>query len=280
MVPETSASRRQQARHRRRGADLADAGLPRAAAVRGPPAGLARLDVRHAGRRACACRVPSCGSSDRLSRARRHSVARPGLLAIPSFRRGVLVGTLFFFTTAFYVLFAIYEQEGYGTDPLHTGLAILPYGIGLFVGPLGDRAARPVAPLAADHRHGNPGRWLRRRRRGDRDGPRRLAGRGRPCCSPALARASPTPGCSTPRSGDVAPHQAGVAAGVLTSALQIGAAISVAGIGSLFFAVLGHGDRAGRLCPRVRHRPGGDQYRAADRAAAVDPARAAHMTRV
>jgi hypothetical protein len=41
--------------------------------------------------------------------------------------------------------------------------------------------------------------------------------------------------------GDVAPHQAGVAAGVLTSSLQIGAAISVAGIGSLFFAVLGQG---------------------------------------
>jgi len=36
--------------------------------------------------------------------------------------------------------------------------------------------------------------------------------------------------------GDVAPHQAGVAVGVLTSALQIGAAI-----GSLFFGVLGHG---------------------------------------
>ena len=41
--------------------------------------------------------------------------------------------------------------------------------------------------------------------------------------------------------GDIAPHQAGVAAGVLTSALQIGAAVSVAGIGSLFFAVLGQG---------------------------------------
>jgi MFS family permease len=39
--------------------------------------------------------------------------------------------------------------------------------------------------------------------------------------------------------GDVAPHQAGVAAGVLSSALQIGAAISVAAVGSLFFAVLG-----------------------------------------
>ena len=64
------------------------------------------------------------------------------LLRIPSFRRGVVVGTLFFFTTSFYVLFAIYEQEGYGTDPLYTGLAILPYGVGLFVGPL------VTAPLA------------------------------------------------------------------------------------------------------------------------------------
>jgi MFS family permease len=33
------------------------------------------------------------------------------LLAIPSFRRGVLVGTLFFFTTSFYVLFSIYQQD-------------------------------------------------------------------------------------------------------------------------------------------------------------------------
>ena len=58
--------------------------------------------------------------------------------------------------------------------------------------------------------------------------------------------------------GDVAPHQAGVAAGVLTSALQIGAAISVAGIGSLFFAVLGGGSGAMRTpmrSPSPRLRP-------------------------
>ncbi len=84
-------------------------------------------------------------------------------MAIPSFRRGVLVGTLFFFTTAFYMLFAIYEQEGYGTDPLFTGLAILPYGIGLFVGPLVTAPLAQLAPLAADHRHGDPGRRLCRR---------------------------------------------------------------------------------------------------------------------
>ena len=52
--------------------------------------------------------------------------------------------------------------------------------------------------------------------------------------------------------GDVAPHQAGVAAGVLTSALQIGAAISVAGIGSLFFARARPRCRARRLRARLR----------------------------
>ena len=39
----------------------------------------------------------------------------------------------------------------------------------------------------------------------------------------------------------MAPHQAGVAAGLVSSTLQIGAAISVAAIGSLFFAALGNG---------------------------------------
>ncbi len=58
------------------------------------------------------------------------------LMAIRSFRRGVVVGTLFFFTTAFYLTFSLYQQQGLGTDPLHTGLAILPYGAGLFIGPL------------------------------------------------------------------------------------------------------------------------------------------------
>ena len=164
-----------------------------------------------------------------------------GLMAIPSFRRGVLVGTLFFFTTAFYVLFAIYEQEGYGTDPLFTGLAILPYGIGLFVGPLVTAPLvrlRPwlltigmaiqvagyagVAVVIATGHDGWPvvATVL-------------LAGFGQGIAYPRLFNTA---------LGDVAPHQAGVAAGVLTSALQIGGAISVAGIGSLFFAVLGHSD--------------------------------------
>ena len=58
------------------------------------------------------------------------------MFQIVSFRRGVLVATLFFFTTSFYFLFGLYQQMGRGIEPLWNGLSILPYGIGLFLGPL------------------------------------------------------------------------------------------------------------------------------------------------
>jgi sugar phosphate permease len=45
--------------------------------------------------------------------------------------------------------------------------------------------------------------------------------------------------------GEVPAHQAGLAAGIVNSALQVGAAVSAAAIGSLFFTMLGdaHGER-------------------------------------
>ena len=39
--------------------------------------------------------------------------------------------------------------------------------------------------------------------------------------------------------GSVPPHQAGLAAGIVNSALQVGSAVSAAAIGSLFFTLLG-----------------------------------------
>jgi MFS family permease len=160
------------------------------------------------------------------------------LFAIPSFRRGVLVATLFFFTTAFYFLFGLYQQEGRGLDPLHTGLAIAPYGVGLFLGPLVTT------------------NWVRLR-------PRLLAigmsiqvtgyagvavlvawGTGEPPILAAVFIAGFGQGIAFPRLynvvlGDVPPHQAGLAAGIVNSALQVGASVSAAAIGSLFFSLLG-----------------------------------------
>jgi MFS family permease len=180
----------------------------------------------------------------RLSAAGGMPLVDLALFAIPSFRRGVLVATLFFFTTSFYFLFGLYQQEGRGLDPLHTGLAIAPYGIGLFLGPLISvnwTGLRPrllavgmgiqvagyaaVAALVA---------W----------------GAGQLPLLAAVFVAGFGQGIAFPRLyntvlGQVPPHQAGLAAGIVNSALQVGASVSAAAIGSLFFTLLGeaHGER-------------------------------------
>jgi len=167
------------------------------------------------------------------------------LLAIPSFSRGVLVGTLFFFTTAFYFLFGIYQQEGVGVAPLQTGLAIVPYGVGLFFGPIVTSHLVRLRPalLAIGMGIQVTGYlligvlvWW-----GVVDWPLSgvvfLAGFGQGIAFPRLF--------NTVLAG-VPPHQGGVAAGILSSALQVGGAISAAAVGSLFFSVLagGQGERA------------------------------------
>lgn len=167
------------------------------------------------------------------------------LFAAPRFRRGVLVATLFFFTTSFYFLFGIYQQLGLGVEPLYTGLAILPYGIGLFLGPL---ASRPFARLDAHLLSlgmgvqvagytligafvawGWTGWGL--------SAVVFVAGLGQGVAFPRLY--------NTVLSG-VPARQAGVASGIINSALQVGAAGSAAAIGSLFYTMLGDqtGERA------------------------------------
>lgn len=174
---------------------------------------------------------------DRLSRRGGMPLVDLGLLAIPSFRRGVLVGTLFFFTTGFYLLFGIYQQEGRGVDPLQTGLAIVPYGVGLFIGPLVSaplqrlRSRLLVIGMAIQVAgYGMIGVLVWFGMAGvELSGMVFIAGFGQGIAFPRLFNTV---------LGDVPPHQAGVAAGILNSALQVGAAICAAVIGSLFFSVL------------------------------------------
>ena len=124
--------------------------------------------------------------------------------------------------------------------PLDVGMAIVPYGVGLFAGPLLSApfvALRPkllaigmgvqvtfytlVGVLVAIGITGIP-------------------------LSVAVLLAGLGQGIAFPRLfasvlGNVPSAQGGVAAGILNSALQVGAAISVAAIGALFFTVLGNG---------------------------------------
>ena len=146
------------------------------------------------------------------------------------------MAALFFFTTSFYLLFGLYQQEGRGVPPLQTGLAIVPYGIGLFLGPL------VTAPLVR----------LRSRLLAIGMGIQvtfyiaigalvALGIDGLPLSASVLL-AGFGQGVAFPRLfatvlGDVPASQAGVAAGITNTALQVGAAVSVAAIGSLFFTM-------------------------------------------
>jgi predicted MFS family arabinose efflux permease len=174
---------------------------------------------------------------DRLSRSGGMPLVDMRLLRIPSFRRGLLVATLFFFTTSFYLLFGLYQQEGRGMAPLEVGFAIVPYGVGLFLGPLVSAPLVNLRPKLLAIGMGIQVSFYT------------LVGlmvamgvEGVPL-STAVFLAGLGQGVAFPRLfatvlGDVPPAQAGVAAGIVNSALQVGAAVSVAAIGSLFFMVL------------------------------------------
>jgi EmrB/QacA subfamily drug resistance transporter len=167
------------------------------------------------------------------------------LFAIPSFRRGVLVSILFFFTTSFYFLFGIYQQQGRGVEPMQTGMAILPYGVGLFLGPLVTGRMVRLRPHLLSLGMGVQvtgytlvGLFVALGWTGwELSAVVFLAGFGQGIAFPRLYNVV---------LADVPPAQAGVASGITNSALQMGAAASAAAIGSLFIELLdeGVGERA------------------------------------
>jgi len=161
----------------------------------------------------------------------------PSALTIASgLPRGLLAAVCFYALAAFFLTFAVYQQAGLHRDVLSAGLAILPLGIGQLLGPscgirlsrwLGARVAAlgmglealallVVAGLAVA---GMPG-WL--------VGPLLLLGIGQGIALPALVRLNVD---------RVEPRWAGLAAGAITAAMQMGAALSVALVGGVFFAL-------------------------------------------
>ncbi len=180
----------------------------------------------------------------RLTRRGGMPLLDASLLEIESFRRGLLVALLFFFTTPFYLFFSLYLQAGLGEAALSAGLAILPYGIANFIGPmLASRASARLRPYLFGLGmtleiigYGTVGLCTATQTGGI---PLFLglftAGFGQGVAMPEMINAI---------LGDVPHAHTGLAAGIMTSTLQLGGALSVALIGSLFFAVLGDGTSA------------------------------------
>jgi len=181
----------------------------------------------------------------RWAKAGRTPLILPSLLHIRGLRRS-LAATLFFYAlAAFFLVFAMYQQSGLGRDSAAAGLAILPLGLGFFLGPLcaptltrtGLRAGVSgmllevvglvmVAGLALV----DAPSWM--------PAPLFLIGAGQGIALPALVRQSVD---------HVDPRHAGLASGVVNATLQIGAAISVAVVGGVYFAVAPDGAGAAEV---------------------------------
>lgn len=172
----------------------------------------------------------------RLERSGRSPLVRPSLLLVPGLRRTIAATFFFYFLAPFFLTFAVYEQGSLGHGPLAAGVAILPLGAGFLVGPL-------CSPMVA-HRLGPRSAacgmilevvgllmtgalvslevpaWL--------SAPLFLIGLGQGMALPALVRLNVD---------KVDARWAGLAAGLVGATLQVSAAVSVALVGGLFFAM-------------------------------------------
>jgi MFS family permease len=175
--------------------------------------------------------------------AGRTPLVLPSLLAVRGLRRSLAATFFFYSLAAFFLVFAVYEQAGLGHDALVTGLAILPLGIGFFLGPLcSPHVARRLGPrtaafgmilevlglvmVAALAFAGAPS-WFAL--------PLFLIGAGQGIALPALVRLNVD---------HVGTRWAGLASGLVNATLQISAAVCVAIIGGLFITIAPDGASA------------------------------------
>jgi EmrB/QacA subfamily drug resistance transporter len=169
-----------------------------------------------------------------------------GLLAVPRYRSGLLVGAAYFagFTSIFFVL-TLYLQAGLGYTPLQAGLAQTPFALGgavsaplagrvvtdvgrrvvvagLAVAATGLVSALLVVAVLPPERGGQTGWWLAL--------PLLLAGAGGGMViSPNV----------TLTLAEVPVKGAGSGAGVLQTVQRVGSAVGIAAVGAAFFVVLG-----------------------------------------
>lgn len=153
------------------------------------------------------------------------------------------LGIIFLFnaTAAFFMVYPVYLQNGLHYDVLRAGMAVLPYAAGFFLGPfsspwLARRLGEAIVLLALAllalgfgmvilgiSWYGTPGMLLY--------SGLFLAGIGHGIVLPSLVRITLAP---------VKPEKSGMAAGVVSTAIQMGSAVGVAVIGTVFFSVLGN----------------------------------------
>lgn len=182
----------------------------------------------------------------RLERAGASALVPPQALSASGLKRILPAALCFYALAAFFLVFAVYQQAGLQHDALAAGLAILPLGIGLLLGALGGpRVSRRLGARTAAFGMGaevvglvfaagvvatTAHAWL--------PFPLFLIGLGQGIAHPALVRLAVD---------QVEARWAGLAAGVVSAALQISAALSVALVGGVFFTIAPDGAGADQV---------------------------------
>ncbi len=175
-----------------------------------------------------------------LERAGGAPLIAPSLLGQRGLRCSLAATLCFYSIAPFFLIFAIYQQAGLGRGPLAAGLALMPMGVGFLCGSLCSRRAAlrlgagtaafgivvellgmfGASTLAIAHH----APWLVL--------PLFAIGLGQGMAMPALVRLN---------MDQVDVRWAGLSAGLVHATLQVGAAISVAVIGGLFFVLAPEG---------------------------------------
>ena len=157
---------------------------------------------------------------------------QPQLFRIPAFRAGLVVQLLFGLgVQGFFLILALWIQAGIGFSPLRAGLTALGFSAGsVLLAPVAVPFAERYGRLVLASGGGAPGGWLRRGRT------RRAAPNERSLSAvgghPRACRRGRWPLAATPQ------EAAGAASGQFTTAQQLGGALGVAIVGSLYFAQL------------------------------------------
>lgn len=180
----------------------------------------------------------------RLARSGGTPLLDPAAMQAPGLGRALLIALLFYAIGAFFLLFSVYLQDALHATALGAGLVFLPFGAGFLLGPLSTPFCRRI--LGA---YVNPvGMGL------EAIGFVGLAWAivsppaGVPPASVPLAtilfvigfgQGLALPTLMRMVTGRVAPAFSGMIAGIVSSTLQVGTALSVAVIGGIFYTVLG-----------------------------------------
>ena len=153
------------------------------------------------------------------------------------FSLGILMGLVFYMLSAFYLTFSLYLQAGLHNTPLQAGFAMLPFAGSFFVSSVASSPsarrlktyALPVGFALQVIGFGILAVCARYQLRAIDEG-LACAGIGYGIVMPGIIKAV---------IGDIDERHAGLAAGMVMTALQIGSALGVAIVGGAFYATLG-----------------------------------------